>query len=268
SLDAFGQLSKQIIEVASTHFTHLPVHPPAEILDKIPGTLPSFVANTPACQQIRAAYITHTIANLLTFKVFTPFLFSLGKRYDKADDLFSAMSAQLRGKSTRKEAVWRQHTLMAAFTTTDAKQQMNTAAGKVVDDIMYAIRYFTDPNELEKIRVAIRRIVKLAAETWRYARLEREMITARMPAIDAVLEGENESFWPAHEADLTALSLAEDAPSERKLLLRLLPVIEREPIHESYQITPEDENDTGCIYSHGLALYSDSPAVQARLRDL
>ena len=59
-------------------------------------------------------------------------MFSLGRRYDKADSLFSSMSHHIREKSTRKEAIWRQQTLLAAFTSSGAKQRINTAAGTVV----------------------------------------------------------------------------------------------------------------------------------------
>ena len=131
---------------------------------------------------MRAAYVAHTVAKLITYRVFGPFLFSLGSRYDKADSLFSSMSNHIRAKSTRKEAIWRQQTLLAAFTSTGAKQRINTAAGTVVEEIVNAIKHFADPKEEEGIKISVKRIVKLAAETWRFARLEREMITAVMPA--------------------------------------------------------------------------------------
>ncbi|OCK77911.1 hypothetical protein K432DRAFT_303106, partial [Lepidopterella palustris CBS 459.81] len=272
SLDSFSQLSKQIMDLSSTLFTHLPVTPPADILSLIPPRIPSFLGDTASSRQLRAAYVAHTISTILTFRVFTPFLFSLGRRFDKADGLFTAMSSQLREKSTRKEAVWRQHTLVAAFTSSDAKQRINSAAGSVVEEIVNAIKYFTDPNEEEALRVGVRRIVKLAAESWRFARLEREMIVAKMPAVDDTDEdGTSDGFWPAHglESEPTPTDPAVAEFQERpRLLLRLFPAIVREAIHECFQITEQEKGDTGCIYSHGLALYDNATPVLVREEEL
>jgi hypothetical protein len=133
--------------------------------------------------------------------MFGPFLFSLGRRYDKADSLFLSMSNHIREKSTRKEAIWRQQTLLAAFTSSGAKQRINTAACTVIDEIVAEIRHFADPKEEEGIRIAVRRIVKLAAETWRFARLEKEMITATMPAVqDEKHAFTGVDFWPPYKA--------------------------------------------------------------------
>ena len=80
------------------------------------------------------------------------------------------MSQQLRHKSTRREASWRQQTLHAAYTATGAKQAVNRVAAGIVQEIKDEIEYLTCPNEQDQVQVAIQRIVKLAAETWRYAR--------------------------------------------------------------------------------------------------
>ncbi|KAJ9648319.1 hypothetical protein H2199_001173 [Coniosporium tulheliwenetii] len=274
-LDAFTQLSRQILDLSTTHFQHLPASPPSECVARIPPNVPSFLDDTPPSRHLRSAYIAHIVSHLLTSRVFTPFLFSLGQRYDKADGLFTAMSNQLRGKSTRKEAIWRQHTLVAAFTTTDAKERINAAAGAVVEEIVDELKHWADPGEEEAVRVAVRRIVKLAAETWRLARLEREMITARMPSIDEQTEEDKmEGLWPAQTFDTSTYPISllkstdEGAHTPPKLLLRLMPVIQREAIHPDFQLTEQDKEDKGCIYYPGLALYDNAMSLRTHKEEL
>ncbi|KAJ9669207.1 hypothetical protein H2201_000558 [Coniosporium apollinis] len=274
-LDAFTQLSRQILDLSTTHFQHLPASPPSECVARIPPNVPSFLDDTPPSRHLRSAYIAHIVSHFLTSRVFTPFLFSLGQRYDKADGLFTAMSNQLRGKSTRKEAIWRQHTLVAAFTTTDAKERINAAAGAVVEEIVDELKHWADPGEEEAVRVAVRRIVKLAAETWRLARLEREMITARMPSIDEQTEEDKmEGLWPAQTFDTSTYPISllkstdEGAYTPPKLLLRLMPVIQREAIHPDFQLTEQDKEDKGCIYYPGLALYDNAMSLRTHKEEL
>ncbi|KAF2468122.1 uncharacterized protein BDR25DRAFT_57887, partial [Lindgomyces ingoldianus] len=272
-LVSFSQLQKQIVDLATTHFVHLPVSPPPDVLANIPPELPSFLGDTVASRQLRAAYVAHTVSKMVTFRVFGPFLFSLGRRYDKADSLFSSMSNHIRDKSTRKEAIWRQQTLLAAFTSSGAKQRINTAAGTVVDEIVTAVKYFADPKEEEGIRIAVRRIVKLAAETWRFARLERELITATMPAVQDEAHGfTGLEYWPAYNPENTPIpslvGTVEELNEQPKLLLRLFPVIYREPRHECFRSSEDEKPDKGCVYHHGLALYDDAEPVVARAEEL
>ncbi|KAH3945752.1 hypothetical protein HBI56_095040 [Parastagonospora nodorum] len=274
-LVSFSQLQKQIIDLATTHFVHLPVRPPPEDLAQVPSNLPSFLGDTIASRQVRSAYIAHTVSKLITYRVFGPFLFSLGRRYDKADSLFLSMSHHIRDKSTRKEAIWRQQTLLAAFTSSGAKQRINTAAGTVVEEIVSAIKHFADPREEEGIKIAVKRIVKLAAETWRFARLEREMINATMPAIsDEEHQFTGPEFWPSYdpykpEGTLIGSLVDHPASADEKpqLLLRLFPVIWREQKHENFHANGE-KPDEGCIFHHGLALYEDAEPVAQRMEEL
>ncbi|KAF2679381.1 hypothetical protein K458DRAFT_408233 [Lentithecium fluviatile CBS 122367] len=272
-LVSFSQLQKQIMDLAATHFVHLPVAPPPEDLAQIPSAIPSFLGETSSSRQLRAAYVAHTVSKLVTYRVFGPFLFSLGRRYDKADSLFLSMSNHIRDKSTRKEAIWRQQTLLAAFTSSGAKQRINTAAGTVVEEIVNAVKHFADPKEEEGIKIAVKRIVKLAAETWRFARLEREMITAIMPSVnDEEHQFTGPEYWPSHRPEGTPIaSLAGTAPpsdEKPKLLLRLFPVIYREPKHENLRNPDEEKPDEGCVYHHGLALYDDAEPVAQRAEEL
>lgn len=48
SLVSFSQLQKQIIDLAATHFMHLPVRPPSDDLSQVPSNLPSFLGDTSA----------------------------------------------------------------------------------------------------------------------------------------------------------------------------------------------------------------------------
>jgi hypothetical protein len=268
SLDSFRVLAKEIVDLSHEHFQNLPIAPPAEVLKTIPSNLPSFIGNTDSSRAIRAAYVTHIISNTLCYRVFGPFLFSLGRRYDKADSLFQAMSNELRQKSHRREAMWRQQTLYAAYTASSAKKATNATAGAVVEEIVSQIKPFADPRRKELITIAVTRIVKRAAETWRYARLEREMIIARMPAAEDVADDQDVE-WPAQGyegKDFPMGTLSGDAES-RKVLLRLLPIISREPIHEVFQ-TDANEPDNGCTYLSGVALYSDALPVISRHHEL
>jgi hypothetical protein len=243
-----------------------------EELAQVPTNLPSFLGDTTASRQVRAAYIAHTVSKLITYRVFGPFLFSLGRRYDKADGLFLSMSNHIRDKSTRKEAIWRQQTLLAAFTSSGAKQRINTAAGTVVEEIVNAVKHFADPKEEEGIKIAVKRIVKLAAETWRFARLEREMITATMPALqDEEHPFTGTGFWTAHDyaygSEESPTGATPPFQPPPRLLLRLFPVIYREAKHENFH-SNDEQNDEGCIYHHGMALYDNAESVVTRAEEL
>ncbi|KAJ5166571.1 uncharacterized protein N7482_005352 [Penicillium canariense] len=266
-VDCFTQLSQLISELSNEHFAYLPIDPPKDILSKIPSELPSFLDNTPASRALRAAYIQHVVSKTLTYRVFQPFLFTLGRRYDKADTFFQMLSLDIRRKSVRREAFWRQQTLKAAYTTSDAKQSINVAAAVIVDEIIDHIRHFADPRQLDPLLTAVRKIVKLAAETWRHARVERELVLALFPAPDA--ETVANHGWAEYGA---AASLAhEDHPAPtsgpaRHVVLRTFPRVFREPAHEDFASGPD--RATSCIYSAGEVLFSDSPVVMARLREL
>jgi hypothetical protein len=162
---------------------------------------------------------------------------------------------------------------MAAYTTTDAKQRINTAAGMVIEEIVTNVMPFAEPSAEEDIRLAIRRIVKLGVEVWRFARLEREMIEASMPEIFSE-EGEEDGFWQPQPFDSAAYPVNavkpvfENQQGMKQLLLRVFPMIRREPIHQCFRVKDHEMDDEGCVYSPGMALYSDSPPVLARLAEL
>jgi hypothetical protein len=138
-----------------------------------------------------------------------------------------------------------------------------------------AIKHFADPREEEGIKIAVKRIVKLAAETWRFARLEREMINATMPALlDEEHQFTGPEYWPSYESykpegTLIGSLIGTSAPADEKpqLLLRLFPVIWREAKHENFHVEGEKPDD-GCVYHNGLALYDDAESVVQRMDEL
>lgn len=267
SIDAFSQLRRQIVQLSEEHFQNLPIAPPNDVLARVPTGLPSFLANTDASRTIRQAFVQHVVSSVLTYRIFHPFLFTLGRRYDGADILFQDMSRKLRYKSIRKECVWRQHTLHAAYSVSSAKQSINKVATVIIDEIVNQIKHFADPKYLEKIITAVRRIVKIAAETWRYARLERELVTARLPAAEDHEEPLCEWSDSYEQNPPRPAGLGSSHGEPRRVLLRLLPLICREPTHEELRDDPKVD-DRGCVYSHGVALFSNSPAVVARVNEL
>lgn len=262
SLDCFDQLSHLIRELCKDHFAYLPIDPPKDILSKIPSELPPFLDNTPASRELRSAYIQHVVSKTITYRVFQPFLFTLGRRYDKADTFLQMLSMDIRRKSVRREAFWRQQTLKAAYTTSDAKQSINVAAAVIVDEIIDHIKHFADPKHLDSLLTGVRKIVKLAAETWRHARVERELILAAFPAPDGedVLNEEWQECGVTREEDLDQ----KNSPS-RHVVLRTFPRILREAAHEDFA---SGERASPCVYCPGEVLFSDSPVVMARLQEL
>ncbi|GAM38738.1 hypothetical protein TCE0_033r09712 [Talaromyces pinophilus] len=264
-VDQFGQLRRLIVDLSKEHFSYLPIDPPKDILEKIPSEMPSFLDNTVASRELRSAYIQHVVSKTLTYRIFQPFLFTLGRRYDKADTFFQVLSMDIRRKSVRREAFWRQQTLKAAYTTSDAKQSINVVAAVIVDEIVDHIKHFADPKQLDALLSGIRRIVKLAAETWRHARVERELVLATMPAPES--DGEVNEGWEEYTC---GRSSPESSPSgsagtaaNRHVLLRVFPRIYREAAHEDF-IADDKEKMNACVYFPGSILYSDSPSVLAR----
>lgn len=202
------------------------------------------------------------MSKTITYRVFQPFLFTLGRRYDKADTFLQMLSMDIRRKSVRREAFWRQQTLKAAYTTSDAKQSINVAAAVIVDEIIDQIKHFADPKQLDSLLTGVRKIVKLAAETWRHARVERELILAAFPAPDAESAANEE--WQEHGVTREDLPDQKHAPS-RQVVLRTFPRILREAAHEDFA---SGERASSCVYCQGEVLFADSPVVVARLHEL
>lgn len=172
------------------------------------------------------------------------------------------LSMDIRRKSVRREAFWRQQTLKAAYTTSDAKQSINVAAAVIVDEIIDHIKHFADPKHLDSLLMGVRKIVKLAAETWRHARVERELVVANFPAPDA--ESVSNEGWLEYATSKDQKHTPSSEPT-RHVVLRTFPRITREAAHEDF--ASDEEKATACTYSQGIVLYSDSPVIMGRLQE-
>lgn len=233
------------------------------------GEIPEFMDTTPAASEIRACYVQSTISRILLVRIFQPFLFTLGRRYGGVGTFLQSLSNNIRRKSERREAAWRQTTLRAAYTVSKAREAINVVAIVVVDEIVDEIKHFAHQSQWPAITFGVQRIVKSAAEVWRLARIERELIKAFMPDIGTF--DTPECDWP--EPDFNAIIDQEvvaerDNSKARKALMCLLPQIVREPIHESFLDEAERFADGDCVYLHGKVLYADSSIILTRRREL
>lgn len=211
--------------------------------------LPPVLSNIESSVHLRTAFVEHTVSEIITRRIFAPFLFVLSGRLRPADALFFGMSQELKRKSIKREAVWRQRTLHAAFTASSAKQSINDIAIHVIDEIVNAIKDLADRNRWTHITAAVRRIVKTAAETWRYARVESFLVTASMDGNDIVQGSGARAGGSIGTLD----------PGKKGLLL-LFPIIKREAAFGAYE-DGFKQLDQGFIYSTGRVLYSDGSVL-------
>ncbi|KAL8721147.1 MAG: hypothetical protein Q9225_002105 [Loekoesia sp. 1 TL-2023] len=235
--EAFDSLQKQILVLAEEFCSDCPSQVPNEVAQSIPSNLPSFLVDTPAAARVRLAYIQGLVSNIINRRIFQHFLFT----YDHFDDIFNAWGDYLRSKSTKREAFWRQRTLHAAFSCPGSKERINKFARSIIEEVMTAIKPFANRSKREEMLNAVKQIVKTAAETWRYARIELSRISAS-PATDTS-EGH-----------------------EEEPLLSIFPRIEREPLPNDFY--PDKKGDGGCVYCPGQTLSQKSTAVLARRVEL
>ncbi|KAI4193251.1 MAG: hypothetical protein LQ346_003973 [Caloplaca aetnensis] len=236
SFEAFGTLWQQISALAEDFCHDCPAQLPSEVARSIPSSIPHFLVDTPASARLRIAYVQSLISNIIVHRIFQPFLFT----HEDLDDTFNEWAQYLRGKSTKREAIWRQRTLHAAFSCRSSKEKINKFAGQIIDEIVVTVKPFVDKSKRAEMTSAIKQVVKTAAETWRYARIELPRITAT----------------PATETDR----------GEEQQLLSLFPRIEREPSPNGF--STDAKEDTGCVYSSGQSLSKISSAVFARRVEL
>ncbi|KAL8772320.1 MAG: hypothetical protein Q9209_002532 [Squamulea sp. 1 TL-2023] len=199
--------------------------------------MPPFLVDTPASALLRVAYVQSLISKIINRRIFQPFLFT----YDQFDDLFNEWGECLRDKSTKREAVWRQRTLHAAFSCPSSKPRINAFAATVVDEVIAAIKAFSGRTKREQLTAAVRKVIKTAAETWRLARIELPRISASPPSDTDTVQG-------------------------RQPLLAMFPRIERVPLPKDF--CPEAGDDLGCVYTFGQTLLDTSPAMLARRAEL
>ena len=166
----------------------------------------------------------------------------------------------MKRKSTKREALWRQRTLQAAYSAPNAKQSINKTATSIIAEVVEAIRHFAHPTRQQHLTVAVKRVVKTAVVTWRYARLELGLITASMSGRDIV---------GSHEPGPgVSLGKREDTQARAsKVVFTRFPLIKRDPVPGDLQ-KETDTEDQGYTYSTGRILYSDDPDVVARQQGL
>ena len=228
-----------------------------------------FMDDTPVATELRACYIQHVISGILLVRIFQPFLFTLGRRYGGVDTFLQSLSTDIRRKSERREAAWRQTTLRAAYTVSKAKEAINVVAAVIVDEIVGEIKLFAHHSCWPAITAGVQRIVKTAAEVWRFARVERELITTSMPDVGAF--NNLECYWPEPEIDTHFEGVTpqvRDTSLPRQVILCVLPHIVREAVHEGFLVDAEKLANSPCVYLQGKALYTDSAIVLARQREL
>lgn len=281
SVHQFAKLSLMVAKFSKTHFSFPPTNPLADILAGIPDGLPSFFDNTLTAYELRCTYIQHVVNKHLTNRIFKPFLFTLDRHDDNASRLLESIDADIYRKSTRREVFWRQQTLLALFTSRDAKRAMNHAVTTITEEITNVVRPFTDSSRvpIDTLRGDVRHIVKHAAKTWRQARLQQQLIVAVMPSVDD--ERTTNHVWAEFNYECEAGSItardwrntrskAED--NGRRLLLRVAPRVGREPAHPDHlaEMSPEASQRLKevCIYQPGSLIYADSPIITARVREL
>ncbi|KAI4258852.1 MAG: hypothetical protein L6R42_004879, partial [Xanthoria sp. 1 TBL-2021] len=184
--EAFDTLQQQISGLARDFCELCPSEISSQVARSLPPNLPPFLVDTPASALVRIAYVQGLISNIINRRIFQPFLFT----YAELDNHFNEWGECLRGKSTKREAIWRQRTLHAAFSCASSKPRINTFAASVVDEVVAAIKPFAGRTRREQLKAAVRKVIKRAAETWRLARIELPRIMAS-PASD-MSEGRKE----------------------------------------------------------------------------
>ncbi|KAI5289623.1 hypothetical protein KEM54_003554 [Ascosphaera aggregata] len=261
-------LHTMVVNFSKENFGHISGSPPSKVIDKIPSSLPPFFDNTASSRELRAAYAQHTVFRILTQRIFTPFLFTADGGEDECN--ISAFLATLATNISRTSALrgsfWRQQTLKAAFGAPGAGALANEIAFRTVKDIVDELRYFSDSTQTDSICTGARGIVKLALETWRFARVERLDIVAEIPPVeDQVNEQDYQEFDFVHGSVDPAKN---ENTNTRQLLLRTAPRIYREPAYEDIlnDVTVEHAQKLRrkFVYLAGTNLYKDSTVVSSR----
>ena len=260
SHESFNSLQNQISDFAMRYFRIGPTHLPSQVIEKIPANLPSMTMNTNPSRQLRVAYIEHIISSTITHQVFEPFLFTLATRRKSMDEIILEWSEGLGEKSKKRETLFRQQILHAAYTSSSAKKSINNVAAIIVDQIVEAIKHFAIQANWEHMRVGIRRIVKLAVETWRYARLEKGTITASLSPEDG------STSLRLGEAGVNLTNAGPAPYQSREVLLSLFPLVQRQPVPEELR-GESNEGIDACVYTPDRILYADDPMVLASLQE-
>jgi hypothetical protein len=171
SVQAFSNLKHQIRSLAFASCSgRLGSILPPQTLKHIPSDFPEIYSAHPDSVKFRSCLIMGIISQILCRRVFDPFLFTLSSHHDDANRILQEKSRKLRQTSPKREATWRQQTLHAAYTAPQAKETVNQVAANIVTEIVEAVEPLADLSKRKELVVAVRKIVKTAAEAWRYTR--------------------------------------------------------------------------------------------------
>lgn len=260
SIEAFHQLASSIAALSFEHFFNSPPALPKDILRLIPPEIPDFRGQTEAARKLRAFYIQHKVFQVLTQRIFKPFLFTLNCRCGGIDTFLQRLSVGIRSKSERREIAWRQITLKTAYAGAQAKKATRLVGHRIVEEILSEIKWFTDKDDWPSLTFRVQLVVKAAAELWRYAKLERGLVTVSMPSAAGVGRGE----WD----EMDRRSSEEGDNFERTLLLGITPHVVRNAFHEDF-LLPQEKSENGPVtFLQGLALYTDTELIVTRHREI
>jgi len=269
SREGFHQLAVQIAKVSRECFVELPATISKERMFVIPDEIPTFMDTTAPAGEIRACYIQYLISSILHVRIFQPFLFTLRRQYAGVDTFLQSLSKDICRKSERREAIWRQTTLRAAYTVSKAKEAINVVTAAIVDEIVDEIKHFAHHSAWPAIIGGTQCIVRSAAEVWRFARVEREPIKSFMHEVGSY--DSRDCAWLESQQDAIIddqSALARDTRHPRQVIMCLLPHIVREAAHEGFLSKAERLTNGPCIYLQGRVLYEDSTIVLARRQEL
>jgi hypothetical protein len=147
--------------------------------------------------------------------------------------------------------------LRTAYTGAQAKKAIRLVGNKIVVEILNEIKWFTGEDEWSSLALRVQCVVKTAAELWRYAKLERELITASMPNATGSGQGE----WDE-------MNQTSSQEFEHTFVLGVRMHVARDAVHRAY-LAPHQSSETGPVtFLRGMALYDDSEVILVRRREM
>jgi len=209
--------------------------------------MPDITGSTECARELRSLLAQHRMFEVLHRRIFRPFLFTTGD--DGSDDcgleeLLTTISRMIRGKSVRREALWRAITLRAMFSSPRAKKSVNAAATATLNEIVEALTQLAPPERPDELLQALRAVVKDAVALWRQARVDPDTIRSSMPDTSHSHALGDVIFW-----------------------VRPHVVCERTGILTAAGQDGEGEMGT-LIYLQGTALRRDSPLILQRRQEV
>lgn len=221
--------------------------------------MPDVSDTTEAAELLRSLLVSGQVWSIIHQRIFAPFLFTSAYGTDGWDDLeriLALLSANIRAKSFRREAIWRAIMMRAIYTGNRGRKAAMAAATGLSRDIMEAIGVSTLDGDMPGLLQAVRVVAKRAVQTWRRARLEWNFIHSVMPST----------------SDTTWDDGAATSPSDIVLWVRPHIVGEvvthsmyRDPGRTPARSSPQRPRTPGrCVYLQGRVLRQNSRVTQAR----